>query len=413
MFATALLISATLPRVAIAAEIDELRAAVAALQKRLDQLETRAGNTQAVNDSQKEQIAAVGSKAAAPVSNFNWKGDLRFRNETVDQQYTPERNRYRIRARAGFVAKVNDTVRSEFVLATTEGNDPRASNQTFTGENSRKPIELELAYAEWAPNAAWKLTAGKMRYPLIRPGQSGFVDVDINPEGLAATWSRGDFFAGALYNLLEERSTAAESALVAGQLAWRPRLGPGKLTVGTGYMSFSGVQGRNPFYNNSSNGNTTTTVAADCRGATPCLVNDYDLVELFAEWSQPVGGRPLSFYADYANNASVRDQDTAYSAGVAYGRASDPRTWEVGFSYQRIEKDALYAQFIESEFAAGVTDSSGAVFRLAYAPARNWVINGTWFVNETNVDVPTTLPGVGLVRDRDIRRLQFDLNYKY
>ncbi len=410
----ALVISLTLPQDAVAAEIDELRAAVVALQKRLDQLEARTQGAETVNASQKEQIAAVRGNVGDWVGNFTWKGDLRVRNETLDQQYAPERNRYRIRARAGFMAKVNDTVRSEFVLATTEGNDPRASNQSFTGENSRKPVELELAYAEWAPNAAWKLSAGKMRYPLIRPGQSGFVDADINPEGLAATWTKGDFFAGALYNLLEERSTASESALVGGQLAWRPKLGTGKLALGTSYMSFSGVQGRNPFYNNSANGNTTTSVVADCRGATPCLVNDYDLIELFADWSQPVAGRPLSLYVDYVRNASaVNDQDTAYSTGVTYGRASAPRSWEVGFAYQRLEKDALFAQFIESDFAGGVTDSGGSVFKLAYAPARNWVINGTYFINDTNIDVPVTVPGVGVVQGRDIRRLQLDLNYKY
>ncbi len=65
--------------------------------------------------------------AGEEVGNFTWKGDLRFRFESIDQQYAPDRNRLRIRARAGFVARVNDTVRSEFALATTEGNDSRGS----------------------------------------------------------------------------------------------------------------------------------------------------------------------------------------------------------------------------------------------------------------------------------------------
>jgi hypothetical protein len=107
-----------------AAELDDLRGEVATLQKRLGQLETR----------------TPAPAVPAWVSRFTWKGDLRFRNENIHQQYAPDRNRFRIRARAGFEAKVNDTVRTEFALATTEGGDPRASNQTLTGENSRKPI---------------------------------------------------------------------------------------------------------------------------------------------------------------------------------------------------------------------------------------------------------------------------------
>lgn len=403
----------SLPKVAAAAEIDELRAAVVALQKRIEQLESRAQGAEETNAKQAEQIASTSKASPAWVSNMTWKGDVRFRNENIDQQYSPERNRYRIRARAGFTAKVNDTIRSEFALATTEGGDPRSSNQTLTGENTRKSITLDLAYAEWSPNANLKLTAGKMRMPLIRPGQSGFIDGDINPEGLAATWTHGDFFVGTLYNILEERSTAAESALVAGQVAWRPTLGPGKLTLGSGYYAFNGVQGRNPFFNNSASGNTTTTVTSSCKGATPCLVNDYDLLQVFAEWSQTAGGRPLALYVDYYTNTSANDLDTAWSAGVTWGKASDPRTWEIGYAYQMMEKDALYAQFIESDFGGGNTDSQGSVFRVGYAPAKNWVLNGTFFLNDTNVDAPATVTGVGAVQKRDYRRLQLDLNYKF
>jgi hypothetical protein len=381
--------------IATATEIDELRAEVAALQKRIGQVESR-------------------KDVPAWVNKITWKGDLRFRNETLDQQYAPERNRFRIRARAGLEARVNDTVRTEFALATTEGSDPRSSNQTLSGENSRKPILLDVAYAEWSPSADWKLTAGKMRFPLVRPGQSIFIDADVNPEGLAATWAHGDFFAGALYNLLEERSAATESTMLAGQFAWRPRFGPGKLSLGTGYYTFHGVKGRNPFHNSSSNGNTTTAVLGECVDAAPCLVNGYDILQLFAEWSRPVAGSPLSLFADYAHNTAADNSfDTAWAVGITWGKASDPMTWEVGYSYHQIEKDAVYGQFFESDYGAGVTDSRGGILRVAFAPARNWVINAGYSVVETGVDVAATVAGVGSVRNRNYHRLQLDLNFKY
>ena len=394
-------------------EVSELKAAVQALQQRIEELESRAKAVDETNDRQTDQIAVTRSNVGGWVSNFTWKGDLRYRNETIDQQYLTQRNRDRIRARAGFVAKVNDTIRTEFQLATTELNDPRSSNVTLSGENSRKSINLDLAYAEWQPHADWRFTAGKMRQTWIRPGQSVLFDGDINPEGLAANFGHGDFFASAFYNSIEERSASADSSMVGGQFGWRPTFGAARVTLGASYFDMRNVQGRNPFYAGS-NGNTTTSVAANCQSATPCLVNDYDQVEAFAEWSMPVAGRPLALYADYFNNiAADNDLDTAYSTGVMYGRANDPRTWEIGYFYQLIEKDSLFGQFIDSDFGGGNTDSRGSVIKLAFAPAKNWVINTWYHFGETNLDSPAAITGVGPVYDRDYRRLQVDLNFKY
>ncbi len=401
--------------VAGADELSELRAAVQALQSRIDQLESRAQAMEETNDRQTDQIAVARSSVGSWVSSFTWRGDLRVRNEDIDQEYAAGRNRYRIRARAGFQAKANDTVRTELMLATTEGNDPRSSNQTLTGENSRKSISLDMAYVEWSPNAHWKLTAGKMRYPWVRPGQSILFDGDVNPEGLAVNFTQGTVFASVFYNLLEERGAAAESSMFGGQVGWRSGLGPGRATLGTSYFGFSGVQGRNPFHNNSSNGNSTTSTAANCvGGVAPCLTQDFGLWELFAEYSLTAGGRPLALYADYFNNGKADNGlDTAWSAGLSWGRASDPGTWEIGYFYQVQEKDALFAQFVDSDFGAGNTDSRGGVIKVAYAPARNWVINGTYMINETNVDAPATVAGLGPVYNRGYRRLQLDMNFRY
>ena len=174
------------------------------------------------------------------------------------------------------------------------------------------------------------------------------------------------------------------------------------------------MKGFNPFYNNSANGNTTTSVALECKGVATCLVNDYDIVQLFGEWSQPVAGRPLSLSVDLDRNvAADNNLDTALSVGVNWGKAKDPGTWEVGYTWQSMEKDALYGQYVDSDFGSGNTDSRGSLIRAAYAPAKNWVINATYFVNDTNVDVPTTVTGVGSVQKRGYNRLQLDLSFKF
>jgi outer membrane murein-binding lipoprotein Lpp len=396
-------------------EVSELKAAVEALQKRIDQLETKTKAAEDTNDHQSDLIAQTRTTVGGWVNNFTWKGDLRYRNENIVQEFAKDRNRDRIRVRTGFETRVNDTVRTEVAIATAEGNDPRSSNQTLTGENTRKAINLDVAYAEWAPNANWKFTAGKMRYPWVRPGQSVLFDGDVNPEGLAANFTYGDFFASSTYNILEERAALGESTLLSGQIGWKPHIGPGTLTVGASYFSFNSVQGRNPFFNAVSNGNTTTTQAAVCHlTVSPCLLYGYHLVEGLTEWAQPVAGRPLTLFADYIkNNDADNGLDTAYSLGFQYGRARDPGTWEIGYVYQNVEKDAVFAQFVDSDFGAGNTDAKGSIIKFGYAVAKNWVINGTYFLNKTNMDVPVTVAGHGAVLDRDYKRLQIDLNFKY
>ncbi len=78
-----------------------------------------------------------------------------------------------------------------------------------------------------------------------------------------------------------------------------------------------------------------------------------------------------------------------------------------------VEKDALYGQYIDSDFGGGNTDAKGSIIKVGYAFARNWTFNVTYFLNETNIDVPATVAGVGSVLDRDYKRLQLDLNFKY
>jgi len=74
-----------------------------------------------------------------------------------------------------------------------------------------------------------------------------------------------------------------------------------------------------------------------------------------------------------------------------------------------VEKDALFAQLIDSDFANGNSDHDGFVLRAAYAPVRNWVLNATFFMNSRNADVPNS----GGQRKVDYERLQLDFNVRF
>ena len=85
-----------------------------------------------------------------------------------------------------------------------------------------------------------------------------------------------------------------------------------------------------------------------------------------------------------------RRPSAAYNAGFALGKAGNPKTWEFGYFYQLVEKDSQFGQFTDSDFGGGVTDTEGSVIRFGYAPAKGWVLNGTYFLNQRFIDAPCT-----------------------
>jgi hypothetical protein len=177
-------------------------------------------------------------------------------------------------------------------------------------------------------------------------------------------------------------------------------LGNNSLTLAAHYYDLTAGDGRAPFFGGSANGNTTIGTAP----ATPVLVYDYNVINVMAELNLMLGATPLQFWVDAAQNQDPEDFDTAWAAGVLFGKASNNKTWEVGTSYQVIEKDALFAQLIDSDFGGGTTDSEGWIIRGAFTPVRNWTLNATYFINTRNVDVGT---------EADYDRLQLDFNVKF
>jgi hypothetical protein len=218
------------------------------------------------------------------------------------------------------------------------------------------------------------------------------------------------------------------------QAGWRTEIADGvRLTLAAHYQDYGAVQGYNPFFGGSSFGNTTTTSAGVCRrGIATCLASDFDIIQLFGDVTATVANRPLRAFVDFAQNTAAERNsvageklDSAYAVGFTYGAAAAPRSWEFGATYQVVEKDALYAQFIDSDFGDGNTDSDGLVLRAGFVPARNWTMNATLFLNQLGNDVPNAVtvfaptlanPNATATRtffDRDYKRLQLDLNFKF
>jgi hypothetical protein len=437
------------PAMAQSAEIEALKAQLAALSSKIEALE----NAQAETKKTVAETQATADKTADTVAQgkaaLSFAGDLRYRYEMFDVQYVDrDRERDRIRARLNANFRVNDSISGRVGLA-TGGQDPRSSNQTLTDQNQRKDFDLDVAYVTWAPTSSLKITAGKQPYAWTRTG-SLFYDGDVNVEGLSLNYATGNFFAATFYDWLAERArsfsnvttgTNTDSIMFGAQVGYRiPFSDSVRLTLAGSYFDFNEVQGYNTFFGGNSFGNTTVVgVNNGCSrtlaAGTACLASDFDIFEGSADLTASVGGKPLRFFIDYARNTAAEVNpvaqeklDTAYAVGAQFGAASAAKgTWEVGVLYQQVEKDSLFGQLLDSDFGDGNTDTKGFVFKGAYTLARNWTLNATLFLNELANDVPqngivvfndatpapldtTTINGVF---DRDYKRLQIDLNFRF
>jgi hypothetical protein len=370
---------------------------------------------QLAQDAPKIAEAERVAKGAEWASRISWKADARYRHEGVDpEEAAGEQTRHRIRARLAMTAKISDTLSGTIGLATNGGlNDPRSTMQTLGDGSSRKGIGLDLAHVDWKPTDSFGMSFGKMPQPWFKV--SGFFfDGDITPEGIAARYAQGAFFANTWGMWLSERGGASDATLLGGQVGLSGHVGGVKLTGALGYFDVGGVQGEvtttstsipclaNPAFFGGPQGNTVVPDALGC----PTLLYDFDMVEALAQAEMMVADQPLQLWAQFIRNNEAGDLDTGWLAGFIWGRASDPMSWEFGYAYGVMEKDAQFGQFVDSDFGGGITDADGSVVRVGFAPAKNWVMNGTYFMNDRFVDAPGAV-------ERSYDRYQIDFNWKF
>jgi len=404
-------------------ENETLKAADDKLQTQTDYLKSEARGLR--KDAAQQAVQVGNMKGADWAGRVSFTGDMRYRYEMISDDtlsggiQTADRYRDRTRARLNAIAKATDSLTVGIGMTTTEGGDPRSGNQSLTNSFSRKSLDLDTAFFDWKFSAWGDLIGGKMKQPFVKPGQSLFWDNDINPEGLAATFQSGMFF-GTVYDYWineqsgPENTRTADTMLYGVQLGMRLPVGQNSLMLAAHYYDLSAAQGRSPFFNGSSNannanGNTVIDLDPAPTVTNAVLVYDYQVINLSAEFNALIGQLPFQIWADAAQNRDPGDLNTAWSAGFLFGKAANYRTWELGAGYYVIEKDALFAQLIDSDFAGGVSDVEGWVLRAGYTPVRNWTLNATYFLNKRNIDVPTSSGQF----DIDYERLQVDFNVKF
>ena len=398
-----LLLTFIYPRIALAADdLSDIRSELLSLLKRVENLE-------AENQQLRDQVQATSTQVeaieATPKKKNRWtdtisvSGDLRARYESFDIDGREDRERSRVRARIAVKARPTDNTEVAIGVA-TGGDDPVSTNQTLGNGGSTKDVRLDIAYFKWHARPGLTLTGGKMKNPFFTPGDNGLLwDRDLRPEGMATTYSVNNLFVNSGLLFLESDTRRSNSRIAYGfQTGYKGKVRASKLTAGISYFKL-GAEGQRAWYKDDFFGNTVTCEDADC-----VYANDFEELELFAELKTAVGRHPLTLFVDYVRNQDASDYDTAWALGLKLGKASHPRTWEFGYTYQDVEADSVLGLWSDSDFGGGDTGTKGHIFNGAWAPNKNWKVGFTYFVNETGLDL-----GGG----DDYNRLQLDWAYKF
>jgi hypothetical protein len=393
---------------------------LAELQERIAQLEAR---QKLKEQSLTQKIEAVEQKAekkevSALPDNLKWlekvkiSGDLRYRHESIDAQSSgkdqPGTNHHRIRARLMLESIINDEWGVGFRLATGSSSDPASTNQTLDNGFTKKDIWLDLAYFDWHPKAIERLNVfgGKMPLPFYRAGNNQLIwDDDVNPEGIAAKYTiplteyDNLYVNGGGFWLKEDVGAAGGSGLWGAQTYLKHGFeNKNYILGGVSFYAFSALDGKSTLFSDTKGyGNTVTTV-----GGKTFYTMDYDVFEGFGEYGFKIGELPTIVYGSYVKNTSANtSEDTGWLIGATFNKAKDPGSWELGYNYRDVEKDAVLGVITDSDFIGGGTDGKGNMFSGKYQLTKNIQAVLTYLLTKKGAS------------EDDYRRLMADLVFKF
>jgi uncharacterized coiled-coil protein SlyX len=345
--------------------------------------------------------------------NFRLSGDLRFRYEPFFQSGQTTRQRQRIRARLNLQGNITDEIFGGITFATGSLDDPLSTNQNLTGFFNRKQVGFDRYFIQytpkWARNHA-QFGAGKFAYPWIRTPLT--FDTDMNPEGVytrlnwdfknarfkgvSAVGFHLPFFerGGSTSATTGVRADGLDGFITGGQLQTRWKLGDrvslGLHVAGINFVNADLIaQGHSasaatPALSNNLIGNQpiTNCIRTNAAGATVGYCSRFLYLNTILTLGVNTGRPrwPVNFTFDFNNNTRAQRiiqngtaaptglahnrERSAYWAEVQFGRLSEVKDAQFGYTFIRIERDALVTAFAESDLRAG---SNLAQHRLTFS----------------------------------------------
>jgi len=408
----------------IKGELEAVADNSAQANQRLTKLETDTAANKKETDAKGKQLG-----------NFNFGGDIRARVEPFIQDGAETRTRERFRLRFNVTGKVSDEFSGGFSLASGSLDDPISTNQTLTGFLNRKNIGIDKAYINYQPKYAkyLKLDLGRFAYPWYRTPMT--FDNDVNVEGLAETLSF-DINSPVVKNFtivgfqlpFNEIAGRADSYILGGQIQAQFRLGSkirlglygsginflrsDPIAVALGGSLRPSLPNTNTLRRNSSN----VVIGYD---------NKFAYLDAIMKLDFDTGPRfPTSLVSNFVNNVRGPRERSGYYSELTVGKTREAKDIQFGYGFFRIEKDAVIGAWNESDLRASTNVLNHKV-SFAYMLHRNVSAQFTGWIGKLANPYDNNDLAIGSdvlrctgsdqsgCRDNYLKRLQFDLIYKF
>jgi hypothetical protein len=312
------------------------------------------------------QLAAPPREAPAvpPFGPLRFSGDLRLRYEPFFQPGTPDRHRFRVRARLNGVAEISSELRAGFTLATGQLNDVNSTNQSLTDFFTRKAVGFDRYWVSYRPRGAQglELVGGKFGVPWASTPLT--FDNDVNIEGFSQRFSREtdgplrSFSVTAFQLPIRESGSGQDSFLAGAQMGAEFRVGErgavGFHAAGLNFVRADAIARGlgtdiRPSLPNSN------LLVRDAEGNVIGYASRFLLVDLLASASYRFSDRwPLAAQFNFVRNTRAVDSERdGYWAELTLGRLAQPGDVQLDYAFMRIERDAVLAAFNESDLRAG------------------------------------------------------------
>jgi hypothetical protein len=418
-------------------------------QEKVNDVELMKGELEAVADSAAQsnlRLSKIETDTAAnkketdgkgkQLGNFNFSGDVRARVETFMTDGAQTRTRERFRLRFNVTGKVSDEFSGGFSLATGTLDDPISTNQTLTGFFNRKNIGVDKAYITYQPKyaKALRLDMGRFAYPWYRTPMT--FDNDVNVEGLAETASfnlKSSVFRNITivgFQLpFNEVSGGRDSYILGGQIQAQFQLGSkvrlGLYGAGIDFLRTDPIAvalGLGTLKPSLSNSNT---LIRNSNKVVTGYATEFAYLDAIMKLDFDTGPRfPTSLVFNFVNNVRGPRERSGYMSELTVGKTKEAKDIQFLYGLYRIEKDAVIGAWNESDLRSS-TNVLNHKFSFAYQIKNNVTGQFTGWIGKLanpydNKDLAigsdilrcTATDQTGC-RDNYLKRLQFDLIYKF
>ncbi len=341
-------------------------------------------------------LPAVGFAQSADPAPQPWYeriqfgGDFRSRYEGFYQDGQTTRHRGRLRLRLRIDSDVNDDTHLQIQIASGDDGTPVSTNQTLTSFFRPKPFNLDRANIAYNPSGASALTlgAGKFGFPVTRTQMTW--DDDLNWEGAyeQVAWRAGDAVdikLVAIQTTVNEVSLDENSQMFVAYGEIGVAAGHHTLQFSMADYGFTNVDqvavGRavGPLRSLLTNG-----VELGPDGSVIGLVSDFNLVDVIVEAELATGrdGYPVRLLADVVRNTrAASDRDTGMWFEAEYGGSRAAGSYTLGYTYGRIEQDAVLSPFMFSDIPG--SNLQLHLLNVAYVPLPNLTLDLTLHITKS------------------------------